>query len=426
MTLVKPSHLSRRAWPLPVYATLLYLGLVTALLVGQVLARRSGLDPNRVVLAMLLLIPVCLAGARALLVALRWPYYRRHLREVLRVDRGGATLYGALPPAMLASVPLCAWLELPFATLWDIGAVAILAGMIPTRLGCLGAGCCAGRPVASRWWGMRLRNARGEWARRHPSPLLEALLGAVLLFALLGRWDAMPFAGAAFLLALGGYSVGRLFLEALREERGARWAGLTEFQWISLGMLVLSAVGLGLGQAAGFADARSGALSGPEGIAFGPAAGRLALSALLLLPVIRLFRFLGCSLFLDDDKNNAPPLHVLRLNVLIPDSGGDGPFDVRMEFRAQGVAAQISGSPFQLEDAGTLGNRLLFDLLQEIPEASYEVTAFAVRNGAATRRGTCSGDLSGPGLQVLFTADPADLPTALTDTNCFGEEITAP
>ncbi|TDJ66434.1 MAG: hypothetical protein E2O39_16385, partial [Planctomycetota bacterium] len=222
----------RRARPLPIYAVMLYVGLITGLVVGDVLARRTGLDPIRVVAAILISIPVCLAGARALAVGLNWSYFRARPREIARVGHGGAAMYGAIPPALLLSIPLLAWLGIPFGAFWDVAVVAILAGMIPTRLGCLGAGCCAGRPTAGRF-GMRLRNAHGVVERRIPSPLLEAALGGVLLGVSLLLLDRSPVPGSVALFALAGYGAGRLVLEGLREEHAPRFMGLGEFQWMS-------------------------------------------------------------------------------------------------------------------------------------------------------------------------------------------------
>jgi prolipoprotein diacylglyceryltransferase len=223
----------------PYYAVGLYVGLVAALAVADRLARWSGIDPLRLVAAFLLAIPVCLAGARALVVVLGWPHFRARPREILALSKGGAAMYGALPPLFLLSIPLARWIGIPLGTFWDAALVSILAGMIPTRLGCLGAGCCAGRRTSSRL-GHVLRDIDGVRARRYPSPLFEALLGAVLLAASLLAWGRQPFPGALALAIAAAYGAGRFALEELRRERPRRYAGLGAYQWMSLALVAVA------------------------------------------------------------------------------------------------------------------------------------------------------------------------------------------
>jgi prolipoprotein diacylglyceryltransferase len=82
----------------------------------------------------------------------------------------------------------------------------MLVGMVFTRFGCLLAGCCGGRE--SHHW-----TALG---RRHPVPLFEASLAAVLLAAAILLVRSAPAPGTVLLSALGGYAAGRVLLEPLR------------------------------------------------------------------------------------------------------------------------------------------------------------------------------------------------------------------
>ena len=60
------------------------------------LAERTAVDPVRVVMAMLLLFPIALVGARLLFIAYHWRLFRRHPRWILRRADGGASVYGGL------------------------------------------------------------------------------------------------------------------------------------------------------------------------------------------------------------------------------------------------------------------------------------------------------------------------------------------
>lgn len=405
----RPTDRSRRV---PVYAVMLYVGLLTGLFVGDRLARSRGLDPLRIVTALALSIPICLAGARALAVALEWSHFRGRPREILRVRHGGAAMYGALPPAFLFSIPLLGWLGIPFGEFWDVAVVAILAGMIPTRFGCLGAGCCAGRPTDGPF-GLRLRNARGVVARRVPSPLLEATLGAVLLAASLVLFGRLPFPGAVALFAIAGYGAGRLVLEELREERTGRFLGLGTYQWMSAALLAIGVVGLVAGWS-GSGAARDAATGQPAGAS----TAHLFAAGLLLLPVVHLFRFLGCSILFDPE----PPTvltHTLQMIAVVPDIG-TGDVTARIQLEKEPGLDEIDESPVDLAPTGVQPDgRLGFETFAEIPAGAYRATCTVSRAGAFTRTGSCSGELTGPGLVLAFNAEVGDTPNAISPRLCF-------
>ncbi len=407
------SHRPFRGKRFPYYSALLYVGLVSALVMADHLARQSGIDPIRLVAAFLVSIPVCLAGARALEVMLNWSHYRARPREILRVSSGGAAMYGALPPLCLLSIPLARWLGIPFGSFWDLALVSILAGMIPTRLGCLGAGCCAGRPTATRL-GLLLRNSRGVRARRHPSPLYEALLGAALLAVSLQLWGRLPFPGAVALWVCAGYGAGRFVLDELREERAERFAGLGAYQWMSAVLFVLGVTGLALGWTGSPAARTLDVALATDA----PGVLHLAVSGLLLLPVVHLFRFLGCDLIFKL-KEPCPAGLLLQMIVIVPEEG-TGPATVRMEFLLHPDMIETLCSPFDLALVATEADgRQRFEVQREVPEGTWTVNCTVSRSGVGNRVGTCSGDLDAPALIVAFDAPLGSVPPVLNDRICF-------
>lgn len=397
------------------YTVMLYVGLVVALVVADAVARRTGLDGRRTVLALLLLIPVALAGARGLAVLLAWRHFRARPADVVRPDRGGAAMYGGLLPAVLLSIPLLAFLDLPFGAFWDVAAIAILAGMLPTRLGCLTNGCCAGRATRGLL-GLRLPNALGAWERRLPTPLFEAALGGALLILESALWGRLPFPGAALLVALLGYGIGRFLLDWLREQRGPILFRLGACQWISLGLVALSALGLSA------VPLFAGAPPAPMGMAAAAAgsAGAAALvgSGLLLLPVLYLFRFLGCDLIfkLKDPVPRIP----LQIAAIVPPAAPAEEYTATIEFLSEPSMDEIEGSPFELPPKTPLPDgSLVFETLIEIPAGSYATKCTVVAPTVTSRLGSCSGELTGPGLAVVFFANPGTLPNVILPVICF-------
>ena len=197
------------------YPAFLFLGVTFGVLAGTRAGTDWGLDPTRLYVATVILVIPALAGSRLLYVLTHWSFFRQRPSQIWARENGGGMLYGGFLLALVSSWPLLRLLELPLGEFWDAGMVALLVGMVFTRIGCTLHGCCAGR-CTTGWLALDLRNDRGERCRRFPSQLLEAAL-AVSLIVVAIAWDDRPFGGSFFLAALIAYATARLPLAALRE-----------------------------------------------------------------------------------------------------------------------------------------------------------------------------------------------------------------
>ena len=112
---------------------------------------------------------------------------------------------------------------IPAGAYLGTAAAALLIGMAIGRPGCMWAGCCVGRPTASR---------RGIWAsdrkvgcRREPAQLLEALsslvIGAAVLVAALAV--GLQRSGLVAVAGLAAYTLSRQLILGLREDPPQRW-----------------------------------------------------------------------------------------------------------------------------------------------------------------------------------------------------------
>ena len=220
------------------YPAMLYLGLVAGIIAGNMAAHAAGVDPLRVYIATLLLVIVALAGARLQFVIINWQLYRGSGRRVWNSRDRGVSMYGGLPLALAASIPLLYALRLNFGAFWDVAIFTILVGMIFTRVGCVLNGCCAGRPTET-WFSLYLPNLRGVWQNRFPTQFLEAICATVLLILALAIRQRVPFPGALFLLVAGGYAAARFLMEFMRE-RNPGASGLSWNHRISLVTLISS------------------------------------------------------------------------------------------------------------------------------------------------------------------------------------------
>jgi prolipoprotein diacylglyceryltransferase len=219
----------------PSYTAMLYVGCTVGVYAGVAVAGAAGLDQSRVAVTMIVLLVPALAGARLLYVLQHLERYRADPRRVWRRSEGGAALYGGLVVCIPLSAPVLAWVGLPFWAFWDAAVVTMLVGLVFTRVGCLLNVCCAGRPTTGPL-GVRLPGRDGI-QRRFPTQILEAAWGAVVLGAALLARPALPVSGALFAVVIAAYAAGRLVLEPLREQVGARWAPATNVA-LSIGLLI--------------------------------------------------------------------------------------------------------------------------------------------------------------------------------------------
>lgn len=180
-------------------------------------------------------------GARIAYVAANIEEYAAHPLSVLRIDQGGLIYYGGLIGGTLA-VLLLAWRRrIDRWVLGDFVIGALPLGHAFGRIGCFINVCCYGCVTTSPlgvWTVVRDAGDTPKGAFRHPAQLYES--GANLaVYALLLWWQRRERpAGSTVALYLLTYPVSRFFVEFLRGDERAHWAGLNVAQWTSIGLFL--------------------------------------------------------------------------------------------------------------------------------------------------------------------------------------------
>ena|SRR5438128_5350323 len=105
------------------YPALVYVGLVSGVIAGNVAAHAAGIDAFRAFVATLVLIVLGLIGARLFFVLSHWQVYRGNHRQIWNRSAGGAAQYGGLLVVLPFSVFLLAALRLPLGAFWDVAAL---------------------------------------------------------------------------------------------------------------------------------------------------------------------------------------------------------------------------------------------------------------------------------------------------------------
>lgn len=176
-------------------------------------------------------------GARIYYVVFSWDMYKDDLLSILKIREGGLAIYGGIIGAVITIFVCSKWKKIPALQIFDIAALAILNGQ-----------------MIGRWGNFFNREAFGEYTdtlfamrlpldavrsgdvtelmmehmeiiegvsyiQVHPTFLYESLWCAVLLIILFAYRKRKKYDGEVFLMYLGGYALGRVWIEGLRTDQ---------------------------------------------------------------------------------------------------------------------------------------------------------------------------------------------------------------
>jgi phosphatidylglycerol---prolipoprotein diacylglyceryl transferase len=229
---------------LPTYGVLVALGFLAGLTVTVKLARRSGLDGEKVTNLAVYCALAGLLGAKILMILFDWRTFLSDPKEIFSLStlQAAGVFQGGLVLAFLTALLYMRHVALPWLTTLDAFAPGIAIGHAIGRIGCFMAGCCWGREC-SLPWAVTFHNPEAADLTGvplntplHPSQLYEMSTEALLFAFLYWRFGKPHSAGKIMGLYLVLSSVARFLIEFTRfHEQGLYW-GLSLTQWISIAL----------------------------------------------------------------------------------------------------------------------------------------------------------------------------------------------
>jgi phosphatidylglycerol:prolipoprotein diacylglycerol transferase len=218
------------------YGLMIAVGIALGVALALREARRVGLSEDATYSCALWSTLGALIGARLFHVLDRVDFYLQNPAAALAVQQGGLAIWGAVVGGVAAGALYCRFAGLPFATMADVAAPALLLGQIVGRIGSLVNGDAYGGSFDAPWSLVYVHEAAlipdlGE--PTHPYPLYEMLWNAlVLAFLWRMRTRALP-AGTTFLAYLLLYALGRFLIGFVRQDALVLF-GLQQAQLIAL------------------------------------------------------------------------------------------------------------------------------------------------------------------------------------------------
>jgi len=175
-------------------------------------------------------------GARLYYVIFRWDYYGKYPLEILNIRGGGLAIYGGVIAAVLTLIIFTKKRNLSFFKMADSLVLGLITGQIIGRWGnFFNAEAFGG--YTNNLFAMQIKksivndsmisadlmkhlvNVGGvEYIQVHPTFLYESFWNLCVLIFMLWYRKKKKFEGEIFYIYLGGYGLGRMFIEGLRTD----------------------------------------------------------------------------------------------------------------------------------------------------------------------------------------------------------------
>ncbi|MFK8185939.1 MAG: prolipoprotein diacylglyceryl transferase [Phormidesmis sp.] len=210
------------------YGLLIASAVLIGVVISQYLAKKQGIDPEKVGDMVIWLVIAAIPCARLYYVLFEWSSYASRPGDIIAIWKGGIAIHGAVIGGTLAAYLFAKFNKLSFWQLSDIIAPSLILGQAIGRWGNFFNSEAFGAPTDLPWklFIPLARRPAGyqEFEYFHPTFLYESLwnLGVFALLLALFFWGLKNpgkfRAGTLFLVYMIAYSAGRLWIEGLRTD----------------------------------------------------------------------------------------------------------------------------------------------------------------------------------------------------------------
>lgn len=245
-----PKLIDTGSFFLPSYGVLVALAFLAAIWVTGRLARKVGLNADKITNLAIYCALAGMVGAKLMMFVFDWRMYAANPADIfsLATLQAAGVYQGGLILAIITAIWYMRKARLPLLLTMDCFAPGIALGHAIGRLGCFSAGCCWG-VECDLPWAVTFRNPAANELTGvpldiplHPTQLYESGT-ELLIFGILWRYFHTPHrTGSVIGWYLILYSIARFAVEFLRHHDQGLIAGLSLTQWISLATFVAGIV----------------------------------------------------------------------------------------------------------------------------------------------------------------------------------------
>ena len=199
------------------YGIIIAVGFLLAVIYAIKRSRQFGFTEDNIIDMLICAVPTAIVCARAYYCIFRWDLYRDNLISLLFVWEGGLAIYGGVIGAVLAVIIFTRVTKLKTSAMLDVGGLGLMIGQSIGRWGNF-INREAHGGITDSVLRMGLTDTAGNTVYVHPTFLYESIWN-VIGFALLHFYSKRrKYDGQVFVMYLGWYGLGRVFIEGLRTD----------------------------------------------------------------------------------------------------------------------------------------------------------------------------------------------------------------
>ena len=230
-----PKSFSVFGFEIALYGVIIGIGVLLGILIAAKVAGKTGQDPDLYWDFSIYAVIFSIIGARSYYVVFAWDQYKNNLLSIFNIRQGGLAIYGGVIAAFTTLFVYAKIKKQNALRMADTGVVGLILGQAIGRWGNF-----TNREVFGEYTdnllAMRLPIAAVRssdisesiaahitegvnYIQVHPTFLYESLWNLFILVILLLYWKHKKFEGEIALLYLGGYGLGRAWIEGIRTDQ---------------------------------------------------------------------------------------------------------------------------------------------------------------------------------------------------------------
>lgn len=232
-----PKSFSIFGFEIAFYGLIIGIGVVLGVLMAVYIAKKEKMDPDIIWDFAIYAVIFSVIGARLYYVVFSWDMYKDDLLSILNTRQGGLAIYGGVIGAFITLFVYSKVKKLSPYQIGDCGVHGLVLGQIIGRWGNffnreafggftdnvlamrLPIDAVRSSDIAQSHLDGMLTMGDVNFIQVHPTFLYEGMWNLCLLIVMLLFHNKKKYHGQMCLIYLGGYGIGRFFVEGLRTDQ---------------------------------------------------------------------------------------------------------------------------------------------------------------------------------------------------------------